>query len=69
VTSPALWSAFTSLGDALAAQKTNISFFSATPRGGGVALMRHSLMRVWHMTGLDVRWFVPDGDPAVFNIT
>ncbi|KWU42314.1 UDP-Glycosyltransferase/glycogen phosphorylase [Rhodotorula sp. JG-1b] len=69
VTSPALWSAFTSLGDALAAQKTNISFFSATPRGGGVALMRHSLMRVWHMTGLDVRWFVPDGDPSVFNIT
>lgn len=31
--------------------------------------MRHSLMRVWHMTGLDVRWFVPDGDPSVFNIT
>ncbi|GAA5875124.1 hypothetical protein JCM3774_001643 [Rhodotorula dairenensis] len=69
VTSPALWSAFTCLGDALAAQKTSISFFSATPRGGGVALMRHSLMRVWHMTGLDVRWFVPDGDPSVFNIT
>ncbi|GAA5988230.1 hypothetical protein JCM10908_002123 [Rhodotorula pacifica] len=69
VTSPALWSAFRALGEALAAQKTTVRFFSATPRGGGVALMRHSLMRVWHMTGLDVRWYVPDGDASVFNIT
>ncbi|GJN91275.1 hypothetical protein Rhopal_004294-T1 [Rhodotorula paludigena] len=69
ITSPALWNAFTDLGSALAAQKTNVAFFSATPRGGGVALMRHSLMRVWHAVGLDVRWFVPEGDPSVFNIT
>lgn len=31
--------------------------------------MRHSLMRIWHATGLDVRWYVPAGDPSVFNIT
>ncbi|BGP40935.1 hypothetical protein JCM10449v2_004900 [Rhodotorula kratochvilovae] len=69
ITSPALWNAFSDLGSALAQQKTSVAFFSATPRGGGVALMRHSLMRVWHATGLDVRWFVPEGDPSVFNIT
>ncbi|GAA6057866.1 hypothetical protein JCM3770_002729 [Rhodotorula araucariae] len=69
ITSPALWTAFSDLGSALAQQKTSVAFFSATPRGGGVALMRHALMRVWHATGLDVRWYVPDGDPSVFNIT
>ncbi|TNY17435.1 UDP-Glycosyltransferase/glycogen phosphorylase [Rhodotorula diobovata] len=69
ITSPALWNAFSDLGSALAQQKTNVAFFSATPRGGGVALMRHSLMRIWHATGLDVRWYVPAGDPSVFNIT
>ncbi|GAA5936386.1 hypothetical protein JCM10213_000304 [Rhodosporidiobolus nylandii] len=57
------------LGSALAEQKTSVAFFSATPRGGGVALMRHSLMRIWHAADLDVRWFVPAGDPSVFNIT
>ncbi|KPV77781.1 glycosyltransferase family 4 protein [Rhodotorula graminis WP1] len=69
ITSPALWHAFSDLGSALAQQKTSVAFFSATPRGGGVALMRHSLMRIWHATGLDVRWYVPGGDPSVFNIT
>ncbi|GAA6023380.1 hypothetical protein JCM10207_002526 [Rhodosporidiobolus poonsookiae] len=69
ITSPALWDAFAGLGSALAQQKTTVAFFSATPRGGGVALMRHSLMRIWHATGLDAKWFVPNGDPSVFNIT
>ncbi|GAA5907006.1 hypothetical protein JCM6882_000029 [Rhodosporidiobolus microsporus] len=69
ITSPALWNTFSRLGDVLSTQKTNVAFFSATPRGGGVALMRHSLMRVWRATGLDVKWFVPAGDPSVFNIT
>lgn len=39
ITSPALFNTFSRLGSALAAQKTNVAFFSATPRGGGVALM------------------------------
>ncbi|KAJ8293381.1 Trehalose phosphorylase [Rhodotorula toruloides] len=69
ITSPALWNTFSGLGQALAAQKTNVAFFSATPRGGGVALMRHSLMRIWNAAGLNVRWYVPAGDASVFNIT
>lgn len=32
ITSPALWNAFSDLGSALAQQKTNVAFFSATPR-------------------------------------
>ncbi|GAA5863971.1 hypothetical protein JCM1840_000652 [Sporobolomyces johnsonii] len=69
ITSPALWHAFTVLGQALAMQKTSVAFFSATPRGGGVALMRHSLMRIWNSVGMDAGWYVPIGDSSVFNIT
>ncbi|KZV97732.1 UDP-Glycosyltransferase/glycogen phosphorylase [Exidia glandulosa HHB12029] len=69
LTSPGLWETFTALANPLQKNKTKISFFSATPRGGGVALMRHSLIRVWHLLGLDVHWFVPQGDSAVFDVT
>lgn len=33
-----------------------IAFFSATPRGGGVALMRHSLLRFFRLLGVDCTW-------------
>jgi hypothetical protein len=41
LTSPQLWKAFSFSGQKLADRKTKIHFFSATPSGGGVALMRH----------------------------
>lgn len=31
--------------------------------------MRHGLLRIWHQCGLDVKWYVPQGDSSVFNIT
>jgi hypothetical protein len=31
--------------------------------------MRHALIRLWRMIGLDVKWYVPEGHPAVFDIT
>lgn len=37
--------------------------------GGGVALMRHALIRLWRLVGLEVKWFVPEGHPAIFDIT
>lgn len=37
--------------------------------GGGVALMRHAFIRLWRLSGLDVKWFVPEGHPAIFDIT
>jgi hypothetical protein len=33
-----------------------IAFFSATPRGGGVALMRHLLLRYFRLLGVDCTW-------------
>lgn len=64
-----LWARFTALSRLLNANKVSIAFFSATPQGGGVALMRHALIRLWRMVGLPVKWFVPEGHPTVFNIT
>lgn len=87
LTSPGLWETFAALACPLRKHKTTVSFFSATPRGGGVALMRHALIRVWStwfsqppscththhnftgLVGLDVKWYVPQGDSAVFDVT
>ncbi|KDQ58564.1 glycosyltransferase family 4 protein [Jaapia argillacea MUCL 33604] len=69
LTSPDLWETFCALASPLKDKGVKVSFFSATPRGGGVALMRHALVRVWRLAGLDFRWYVPQGDPTVFDIT
>jgi hypothetical protein len=37
-------------------RKLRIVFFSATPQGGGVALMRHALIRFLTKQGVDVEW-------------
>lgn len=34
------------------------AFFSSTPQGGGVALMRHALVRLFDFLGVDVKWYV-----------
>lgn len=52
LTSPALWETFSALASPIKQYKTRISFFSATPQGGGVALMRHALIRVWSTSSL-----------------
>jgi len=46
-----------------------IAFFSSTPQGGGVALMRHALVRFFRTVGVDCRWYVPKPKPEVFRIT
>jgi hypothetical protein len=35
-----------------------IAMFSATPQGGGVALMRHALVRFSHCLGTNIRWYL-----------
>ncbi|KEF56775.1 uncharacterized protein A1O9_06965 [Exophiala aquamarina CBS 119918] len=50
-------------------RKLRISFFSATPQGGGVALMRHALLRFLQKQGVNVEWFVPKPRPDVFRVT
>jgi len=37
-------------------RKVKIAFFSSTPQGGGVALMRHALVRFSKVLGLDLKW-------------
>lgn len=50
-------------------KSVKVAFFSATPQGGGVALMRHSLIRFSQLLGLDVKWYVPKPRADVFRIT
>lgn len=44
-------------------------FISATPQGGGVALMRHAMIRVFRLLDVDAKWYVMKPDLDVFNIT
>lgn len=44
-------------------------FFSATPQGGGVALMRHGLLRLMKLLGVDVDWYVMYDRKEIFEIT
>jgi alpha,alpha-trehalose phosphorylase (configuration-retaining) len=40
----------------LKARKIKIAFFNSTPQGGGVALMRHALVRFLRLLEVDVEW-------------
>ncbi|KAK9369572.1 hypothetical protein V1509DRAFT_562424 [Lipomyces kononenkoae] len=46
-----------------------IAFFNATPQGGGVALMRHALIRLFKLLDIQASWYVPKPNPSVFRIT
>ena len=63
------WNAITKLADELREKKVKIGFFSSTPQGGGVALMRHALIRFLTALDVDVAWYVPNPSPSVFRTT
>lgn len=44
-------------------------FIGATPRGGGVALMRHALTRLLRLLHVDARWYVLIPKYEAFDIT
>jgi glycosyltransferase involved in cell wall biosynthesis len=50
-------------------QKGKLVFFSSTPRGGGVALMRHALIRFYRMLGVNAQWYVMTSKEDIFEIT
>lgn len=50
------WAAVQHYATDLKNRKVKIAFFSATPQGGGVALMRHALVRFSHSLGTDIKW-------------
>ncbi|KAJ5514066.1 Glycosyl transferase family 1 [Penicillium fimorum] len=63
------WSAMQHYADELKERKVKVAFFSSTPQGGGVALMRHALLRFSHCLGTDLKWYVPKPRPGVFRVT
>lgn len=52
------WNSALKYAKELRARKIKIGFFSSTPQGGGVALMRHALVRFLNMMGVQATWFV-----------
>ncbi|KAI8820358.1 uncharacterized protein EV422DRAFT_573927 [Fimicolochytrium jonesii] len=63
------WTVFKDLVGKTEKRRVKIAFFSSTSQGGGVALMRHALLRLFGLTDLDVKWFVMKPNPAIFEIT
>ncbi|KAJ5338318.1 Glycosyl transferase family 1 [Penicillium brevicompactum] len=63
------WSAVQFYADEIKRRKVKVAFFSSTPQGGGVALMRHALLRFSHVLGTDLKWYVPKPRPGVFRAT
>jgi hypothetical protein len=63
------WNAMMHYCQKLRGRKVKIAFFSSTPQGGGVALMRHALVRFSRLAGVNLSWYVPKPKPGVFRIT
>ncbi|KAF2715172.1 glycosyltransferase family 4 protein [Pleomassaria siparia CBS 279.74] len=63
------WKATMKYAESLKKNKTRIAFFNTTPQGGGVALMRHALIRYLRLIGVDGSWYVPYPNPHNFRIT
>lgn len=52
----ATWMSVMKFASELKQKKIKIAFFSSTPQGGGVALMRHALVRFARVAGVDLTW-------------
>lgn len=50
------WKATMLYAESIKKNKTKIAFFNSTPQGGGVALMRHALIRFLRLMGVDCKW-------------
>jgi hypothetical protein len=50
------WQATMKYVTALKRSGTKIAFFNSTPQGGGVALMRHALIRFLRTVGVEAKW-------------
>ncbi|KAF1957547.1 putative trehalose synthase-like protein [Byssothecium circinans] len=66
---PRTWQAMMHYANSLISDKVKIAFFSATPQGGGVALMRHALIRFLRSIDIKASWYVPNPVPSIFRIT
>ncbi|ROW17269.1 hypothetical protein VPNG_01405 [Cytospora leucostoma] len=66
---PDTWATTLQFANKLRKNNIKVAFFSSTPQGGGVALMRHALVRFSRLVGVDLTWYVPKPRPGVFRIT
>ena len=57
------------LAEKFKAQEGRLYFFSSTPRGGGVAIMRHAIIRLFRLLGIDANWYVLSSKREVFGVT
>jgi hypothetical protein len=55
--SQASWDTMMYYAKKLRNEKVKVAFFSSTPQGGGVALMRHALVRFSKLMGVDLTWY------------
>lgn len=69
VANPQVFNALLDMANIIRQKKMRISFFNSTPQGGGVALMRHALLRLAKLLGIDMHWYVAKPKPDVFDIT
>lgn len=63
------WKATMKYVESLKQNNVQIAFFNSTPQGGGVALMRHAMIRFLRTMKVDASWYVPRPKPAIFRIT
>ncbi|KAH7378495.1 hypothetical protein DE146DRAFT_706970 [Phaeosphaeria sp. MPI-PUGE-AT-0046c] len=63
------WEATMKVADELKKNNVKIAFFNTTPQGGGVALMRHALIRFLRLVGVNCEWYVPRPNSSVFRLT
>lgn len=63
------WSSILGLAEEFKKKKLRMIYINATAAGGGVAHMRHAMMRFYRLLGVDVKWYVLKPDLELFNIT
>ena len=61
------WDATIKYAEALKKDNVSIAFFNTTPQGGGVALMRHALIRFLRHLGVDAKWYVLCRTPRIHH--
>jgi hypothetical protein len=57
------WNSGMKFANKLKEKEIKIAFFSSTPQGGGVALMRHALVRFARTMGVKLDWVSPRNSP------
>jgi alpha,alpha-trehalose phosphorylase (configuration-retaining) len=67
VTPPEDWERLTQLSEELRGKR--VSFYNATPKGGGVAIMRGPLVHLLRLQGVDAHWYALSPDPEAAKVT